>query len=62
LVLALRGEDGAFLTNPSPDTTIRAGEVLIAIGTPGELDALAELVNRDNDPVADRNGERDAHR
>jgi voltage-gated potassium channel len=62
LVLALRGEDGAFLTNPSPDTTIRAGEVLIAIGTPGELDALAELVNRDNDPVADRNGETDAHR
>ncbi len=40
LVLALREEDGSFNTNPSPDTTIRAGHVLIAIGTPTELAAL----------------------
>jgi voltage-gated potassium channel len=40
LVLALREEDGRFNTNPSPDTTIRAGHVLIAIGTPAELTAL----------------------
>jgi voltage-gated potassium channel len=40
LVLALREEDGSFITNPSPDTAIRAGHILIAIGTPTELDAL----------------------
>jgi voltage-gated potassium channel len=62
LVLALRDEAGAFLTNPSPDTSIRAGEVLIAIGTPSELGALARIVNVDNDPVADRSAERDAGR
>ena len=45
LVLALRGEGGAFSTNPPPDTTIEPGQVLIAIGTPEELDALAETVN-----------------
>jgi voltage-gated potassium channel len=44
LVLALREEDGSFNTNPSPDTTIRAGHVLIAIGTPEELTALEGVV------------------
>ncbi len=44
LVLALREEDGSFNTNPSPDTTIRAGHILIAIGTPTELDALEHTV------------------
>jgi voltage-gated potassium channel len=44
LVLALREEDGRFSTNPSPDTTIEPGQVLIAIGTPDELDALAKTV------------------
>ena len=44
LVLALREEDGTFNTNPSPDTTIRAGHILIAIGTPTELDALEHTV------------------
>ena len=44
LVLALREEDGSFNTNPSPDTTIRAGHILIAIGTPTELDALERTI------------------
>ena len=44
LVLALRDEDGRFNTNPSPDTTIHAGQVLIAIGTQSELDALERMV------------------
>jgi voltage-gated potassium channel len=44
LVLALREEDGTFNTNPSPETTIRAGHVLIVIGTPTELDALEQIV------------------
>ena len=45
LVLALREEDGSFNTNPSPDTTIRAGHVLIAIGTPTELEALERTIS-----------------
>ena len=43
-MLALREEDGSFHTNPSPDTTICAGQVLIAIGTPTELDALERTI------------------
>jgi voltage-gated potassium channel len=43
LVLALRGPDGAFRTNPRPDTRIDPGEVIIAIGTQAELDSLADL-------------------
>jgi len=44
LVLALRDEAGSFTTNPPPDTVIHAGEVIIAIGTQGDLDALEGLV------------------
>ena len=42
---SLREEDGAFCTNPSPDTTIKPGQVLIAIGTSDELAALDRAVN-----------------
>ena len=44
LVLALRDEDGTFTNNPAPETVIRAGQVIIAIGTPDDLDTLEELV------------------
>jgi voltage-gated potassium channel len=44
LVLALREQDGTFHTNPPPDTPLREGHVLIAIGTADELVALHELV------------------
>ncbi len=44
LVLALRGADGSFNTNPTPDTEICAGQVIIAIGTQDELDALHAFV------------------
>lgn len=40
LVLAMRAPDGAFHTNPPPDTLIEAEQVLIAIGTREQLDAL----------------------
>jgi len=43
LVLALRAEDGAFNTNPAPETEIAPGQILIAIGTPAQLCALEEL-------------------
>jgi voltage-gated potassium channel len=45
LVLALRDEDGTFTSNPSPDTVMRSGQVLIAIGTQAELDVLAQLAS-----------------
>lgn len=41
LVLAIRGPDGAFATNPAPETVIEPGDVLIAIGTTDQLAALA---------------------
>lgn len=42
LVLAVRDPDGgSFATNPAPETVIEAGAVLIAIGTPEQLAALA---------------------
>jgi voltage-gated potassium channel len=44
LVLALRDADGTFQTNPSPDLEIRSGQVIIAIGTQDELDALVDCV------------------
>lgn len=42
LVLAMRHSDGTFTTNPTPETQIVGGEVLIAIGTQAQLDALLE--------------------
>ncbi len=43
LVLALREADGMFHTNPTPETLIRVGQVIIAIGTQNELDALVQF-------------------
>jgi voltage-gated potassium channel len=40
LVLALRHADGAFTTNPSPELTMRAGDIVIAIGTQDQLGRL----------------------
>ena len=40
LVLAIRDADGRFQTNPSPDVELQAGQLLIAIGTQDQLDAL----------------------
>jgi len=42
LILAVRGDSGQFLTNPSPDVVLEAGELLIAIGTEGQLKALTD--------------------
>jgi voltage-gated potassium channel len=44
LVLALRDGDGTFHTNPSPETEMRAGQIVIAIGTQNELEGLAAFV------------------
>jgi len=42
LILAMRDGDGAFTTNPQPETVLEAGQILIAIGTETQLKALAE--------------------
>ena len=44
LVLAMRAADRTWRTNPGPDTTITAGDILIAIGTPEQLAALRSAV------------------
>ena len=46
LVLAIRDQHGAFLTNPPADTPLRAGQVLIAIGTEQQLSALREAAHQ----------------
>jgi voltage-gated potassium channel len=46
LVLAIRRPDGRFVTNPSPEDTIEAEDVLISIGTAEQLEALAAFANR----------------
>ena len=49
LVLAIRRPDGRFVTNPSPEDTIEAEDVLISIGTGEQLEALAVFANRPMD-------------
>jgi voltage-gated potassium channel len=44
LVLALRDQNGTFATNPPPETVVHADQVIIAIGTPGDLEKLQRLV------------------
>jgi voltage-gated potassium channel len=44
LILAVRGPDGGFRTNPDPSELLNAGEVLISIGTETQLKALRTLV------------------
>ena len=46
LVLALRGRDGTFLTNPPMQTPVDAGYILIAIGTQQQLSALQDAANQ----------------
>lgn len=43
LVLAVRGDDGSFTTNPPPETEMAPGQILIAIGTPDQLCALEKV-------------------
>ncbi len=42
LVLAVRDASGDFLTNPSPEVVLCADQLLIAIGTAAQLQALAD--------------------
>jgi voltage-gated potassium channel len=46
MIVALRKPDGSFDTTPNPDVRIEVGDVLIAIGTEPELQALEEMFAR----------------
>ena len=46
LVLALRDHDGTFLTTPAANTVMKAGQILIAIGTAAQLHALSVAARR----------------
>jgi voltage-gated potassium channel len=56
MVLAMREPEGEFLPNPSSESVIHGGQVLIAIGTGEQLQALVELagVRSDGRPAAAR--------
>jgi voltage-gated potassium channel len=43
LIVALRKRDGTFDTTPNPEVQLDDGDVLIAAGTPEELQALEEM-------------------
>jgi len=43
LVLAIRRPDGTFVTNPTPEDSLHAGDVLISVGTEEQLRALASF-------------------
>lgn len=43
LVLAIRRPDGTFVTNPTPETELTPGDVLISVGTAEQLAALERV-------------------
>ena len=43
LILGVRKAGGAMLSHPGPDTTLAAGDVVIGVGTEGELQGLRGL-------------------
>jgi voltage-gated potassium channel len=43
LIIALRKKDGTFDTTPNPEAVLGEGDVMICVGTPGELSSLEEL-------------------
>jgi voltage-gated potassium channel len=51
VIVALRKRDGSFDTTPDPDATLDVGDVMIAVGTAGELRRLEELF-APREPVA----------
>jgi voltage-gated potassium channel len=43
VIVAVRKQDGSFDTTPDPDVALEIGDVLIAVGTQAELQALEDL-------------------
>jgi len=46
VVLAIRGQEGHFRVGPSSEARLAAGDVLIALGTPEQLERLSGLAAR----------------
>ncbi len=44
LIIAIRSDDGRYHTNPKPETTLSADQVIIALGSAEELGALRSLI------------------
>jgi voltage-gated potassium channel len=43
IIIALRKQDGTFDTTPEPDAAIEPGDVIVGVGTTGELQRLEDL-------------------
>jgi voltage-gated potassium channel len=54
LLLAVRDGDGGFTTNPTAHTVMKAGHILIAIGTEPQLLALSAVATGPTDPTRHR--------
>lgn len=42
-IVGLRTMTGALISSPSPDVIIHEGDILVAVGTPGQLEALQSM-------------------
>jgi voltage-gated potassium channel len=56
LVLALRGPEGDFESNPGPDVALAPNSTLIVIGTAGQLDALDQALGGAEQPSTSTSG------
>jgi len=45
LVIAIKGADGHYISNPSTGRTLAAGEILIAVGSVAQIERLASAVS-----------------
>ena len=46
LLVALRHPTGRFTANPDPQSPIRSGDVLVALGSPDQLGRLRSVVSK----------------
>lgn len=44
-IIAIRGRDDGLIVNPAPDFKIKTGDVLVAVGTPKQINALKDMAN-----------------
>jgi voltage-gated potassium channel len=47
IILAIRDGDGEFTNNPPPGRTLRTGEIMIAMGSPDQLEKLLSMAGAD---------------
>jgi voltage-gated potassium channel len=49
-LLGLKRKEGGIIISPAPSTVVHAGDVLVALGTRQQLDALAQMVHATRSP------------